>query len=177
MSTLKVNNLEDLGADPVAVNGVLVKSAFPAGTILQVVSTTKSNVFSASIAGNVLTPVTGLTATITPTSSSSTVLVLVSVNGSTDLGAYFGFVIKRGATTIAVGSGASFNVTSIGMTAGNGTLAGITHMDTPATTSSVTYSIEAAQKATGGTATLYVNRDFNNSNSMVSSITLMEVAG
>ena len=68
MSTLKVNNLTDLGDDPIVTDGALIG----AGKILQVVrgvdSTQRTTTSSAFVD-------TGLSVTITPTSATSTILV------------------------------------------------------------------------------------------------------
>ena len=57
-------------------------TGFPAGSVLQVVTGTTSTLVS----NNTNVPVdTGLTATITPTSASSKILILVSQNGKKNL--------------------------------------------------------------------------------------------
>ena len=77
MSLLKVNSLQDLGADAVVTDGVIVSSALPTGSILQVVSTTKTDTFTSTSTSMV--DITGLSATITPSSTSSKILVMASV--------------------------------------------------------------------------------------------------
>jgi hypothetical protein len=180
VSTLKVNNLEDLGADPVAVNGVLVKAAFPAGTILQVVQVVKTDTFST--ASTSYTGITGLTVTITPTSASSKILVLAQP--TTSFVNQEAFIrISGGNSTDYVGdaAGSRTRVSASPHIAGGGRANAQTlvYLDSPATTSAVTYSVQA-QVVSGGT--FYLNRgttDADNSSNVrgASTITLMEVAG
>ena len=73
MSTLRVDNVTDLGDDPVVTAGVVAGGALPAGSILQVVSVTKTDSFTTSSSSFV--DITGLSATITPSSASSKILV------------------------------------------------------------------------------------------------------
>ena len=184
MSTLKVNNVEDLGADPVVTNGVLVKSAFPAGTILQVVSTAKTDVFSTASA--TFTTVTGLTASITPSTSTSKILIFAQIAYSGQSAQSVGhFKVTRGGTDIYVGDSGSSRVQAVfgGYNqADNGAAVysgSIMYLDSPATTSSTTYQVEV-RRGLGGT--VFVNRavgagsDANHVNG-ASSITVMEVAG
>jgi hypothetical protein len=146
-----------------------------AGRILQTVSTTKTDTFSTSSTS--FTALTGLSASITPKSASSKILVVCNINvaSPTNQTAYFGLL--RGATAI----GRSTTATSQNATFFIADIAGSamfnyasTVLDSPATTSSVTYSVEV--KMTGGTS--YINRRSNdNGFGGISSITLLEVAG
>ena len=65
---------------------------FPAGSVLQVVSTAKSDQFTTSSTS--FTDVTGMSATITPTSSSSKILVIFSVGlvGNSNAGTQSAFL-------------------------------------------------------------------------------------
>lgn len=184
MSTLKVNNLEDLGADPVAVNGVLVKSAFPAGTILQVVSTTKTDVFTTT--STTFTAVTGLSVSITPVSATSKILVTGDVSfAHTGANRFLRFRLMRGATAIDIGDAAgsrdratsSWYAGDVNGNSGTGAWP-INFLDSPNTTSPITYSV---QIATSGD-TMGVNRTGQDADALAeprtaSTITLMEVAG
>jgi len=156
----------------------------PIGGILQVVQGVKTNVFSASTSTS-YTAITGLSASITPSSASSKVLVMANVQGSTTLGSNNQAQLRqlRDATVIHVGDSAG----SRGQTSGSYSARNSSNfptfttswsvLDEPATTSSVTYSIEG--RATSGT--FYVNRSANDNDQNlyprgVSSIILMEVA-
>jgi hypothetical protein len=187
MSTLKVNNLQDLGADAVVTNGVIEKAALPSGTILQVVSTTKTGTYSEAITTGVSTnTVTGLTASITPSSTNSKVLVTVHGHfSSTVADGFGGFVIRRNGSIIGVGDAASSRSQVTGYAGafdneGNDMAQiSMTFLDSPSDTSALTYAISLHCRANG---TFYVNRTNTDTNvadigRTVSTITVMEVAG
>jgi hypothetical protein len=136
---------------------------FPAGSVLQVVNTIKTNTFTTSSAS--LVDVTGLSVSITPTSASSKILVLVNVRGTSSNGTAnagdAGIVLVRNSTNIAVSTGGSFynwmgqlSGRNIGSTAVQAS-ASVAFLDSPATTSSITYKIQGL--TAGGT--LFINRD------------------
>jgi hypothetical protein len=159
-----------------------------AGTIVQVVSTTKTDVFTMS--STTFTTLTGLTATITPRSTSSKILVMVDTNGSASnsLTTNILYRLMRDSTELAIGdaSGNKTRVTFGGNTLhpGGGTTntmrsVSMSVLDSPSTTSSITYSVDIA--GTQATA-IYVNRAYDESDTSIyvrgaSTITLMEVAG
>ena len=156
------------------------------GKILQVVSTTKTDTFSASITTGATSAITGFSATITPSSASNKILVFVSLSAAHDTTHQPAFVMKRGATSIAIGDadGASRSRISavIGGPADNTKFSTISQqfLDSPSSTSSLTYSAELLNMS-GLTRTMYVNRPVDNTDSAtigraVSMITLMEVA-
>jgi hypothetical protein len=143
--------------------------------------------FSASIATVARASVTGLTASITPSSSSSKILILGQVTGSTTAHGWYSHLF-RGATEISSGTieGSRTGAVSggVGSTDLNGLIQSnifFTFLDSPSTASSVTYSIEVSHLS-GITQTVYVNRSKDDTNvaanrRTVSTITLMEVAG
>lgn len=160
------------------------------GTVLQVVSTTKTDTLSASLSGAATTDITGLTATITPTSTSSNVLVLVQTNGaiSSNNWVFNEFRLMRGTTAIGIGESAGnrLRVTSGAHVNVNGDNDFITttmiFLDSPSTTSATTYGVQIFNGATA-TRTVYVNRTAADPNTAgdggirpVSTITVMEVA-
>jgi hypothetical protein len=157
-------------------DGISSQPVFP-GSVLQVVSTTKNNV--ASTTSTSFTDVTGLSVSITPSSTSSKILVLVSVmiGSSSDAG----IKLQRGSTDIAIGTGSSgFNCLGQSAPGPNSDLkyapqhSSISHLDSPNTTSSTTYKI---QFRTNGGGTIYINRrDIADSFVGASSITVMEIA-
>ena len=189
MSTLKVNNLEDLGADPVAVNGVLVKSAFPAGTILQVVSATKTDTFTTSSTSYV--DITDFSATITPTSVDSKILisasVIVGASGNNDSSASWRITGGNALNYVGDADGSRTRGLSMQSLVAGGigpavtsTSQSGTYLDSPATTSPVTYQVQLI--SAGVSRAVYLNRTVNDANSALyvrgaSTITLMEVAG
>ena len=175
--------------DPGGGSSSWIGAVSRSGGILQVVSTTKTDTYSESVsAGGFSSTVTGLTATITPRSTSSKILVMVNVTGSqsSDFGTAGGRLVRDG-SAIAVGD-ADGSRSLLTMYSRNtfantyGTLNASTEfLDSPATTSSVTYGFQMFN-ASSSALTTHINRihtDNNNSQSSraVSSITLMEVAG
>ena len=181
MSTLRFNTWQDTGGTEVA------NSTLGTGKILQVVSTTKTDTFTAATDNDGTpnaqwTSVTGLTATITPTSATSKVLVLVELS----VGYLMSYRITRGGTAIGVGAAAGSRQQA---TSGGGkdntyyleNVSGV-HLDSPATTSATTYGVDIANNSsTATTITLYINRmqnDFDNTATSrgISTITLVEVS-
>jgi hypothetical protein len=158
-----------------------------APAILQVVSVNMPGVFS-STAGSP-TPITGLAATITPSSTSSKVFVVVNlgrVDGSTATG--IAFQLKRDSTVIGGGTVVGSRLSTFmslssspGIDAARAPSANF--LDSPSTTSAVTYSVEGYNDV-AGSRTFYINRSHTDGNSATatnsrasSNITLMEVAG
>jgi len=187
MSEIRVDSITDeVGtSSPDFPNGIL-KSSLPAGSVIQVVSTTKTDTFSAGQdITNGFTDITGMSVSITPASTNSEILVLVSCAlGATN---NFGYIrLARDATPIFIGdsSGSRPRVSAMSFdgninTGLSETLA-ISHLDSPSTTSSITYKL---QLASPDGDTMFINRstrDLNaatNDTRQASSITVMEIAG
>lgn len=134
------------------------------GKVLQVVSAT----YATSVASSSATYAdTGLTATITPSATSSKVLVMVFQNGLFKSGAadYQQIAIKllRGATEIQLSTGLLYNATA---KEAQGTFSSI-YLDSPATTSATTYK---TQFNSAGVASVNVQVG-----DQTSSIVLMEI--
>jgi hypothetical protein len=135
-------------------------SALPAlGKILQIVAVNKNDTFSN--ATQTWTDITGLSATITPSSTSSRILILASVAiGQSNDFAYIRLL--RGATVIDVGDAAG---TRPQVTGGSIypstspvyilTQVPVTFVDSPSTTSAVTYKF---QLRVGSAGVAYINR-------------------
>lgn len=138
------------------------------GTVLQVVygSTTTSTQNNTSTYAD-----TTLTATITPKSSSSKVLVMVSQNGlykqSANAENRIKIIVLRGSTNIGQMGGDLLLYT--GTAIGNGGSASISILDEPATTSATTYKTQFMNP--NNTAGVFVQE-----NSGRSTIVLMEIA-
>lgn len=166
-----------------------------AGAVLQVVQTVKTDSM-ASTASAVWANVPGqggsgtFNATITPKSTSNKILIMVDMKGS---GAQDSSVMRsrllRDATAIYVGDASSNRPRSMGQfyIASGGATGGYylaqlggTFLDSPATTSAVTYTMQFG--ADGTTQTVYINRtqgDRDNAyydSRVPASITLMEIA-
>jgi hypothetical protein len=152
------------------------------GGILQVVSTTKSDTFST--ASTTFTDVTGLSATITPRSTSSKIYVMATVTGTgTAANTQIHLQLVRDSTAIFIGdaAGSRTRATVSGTEGISNEVYSMaaSGLDSPATTSSVTYKVQAK---TQGASTVYINRSQGDSDLVsrprtVSTITLIEVAG
>ena len=160
-------------------------SAFvPVGTILQVVSTAKTDTFTSTSA--TFTTVTGLSASITPSSTSSKVIAIVQLSHGLNNNAGFGhFRLAGGNAASYVGNSSGSRISAVfgGFSFPNNVnkleSGSIVFLDSPNTTSSTTYSVECRLASTGG---IFVNRSASDTDSDVhtrgaSTITLMEVAG
>jgi len=158
-----------------------LSSNLPAGSVLQVVSTTKTDTFTTT--STAFTTITGLTASITPSSSTSKILIIFSVTGSQEVNtndAYIG--LFRDSTQIALGDAAGSRIRySFLLNTSNAswsTIGSMNFLDSPSTTSAISYSVRARTPSSG---TLYINRGQNDSDGAfgasrtVSSITVMEI--
>ena len=172
--------------DPGGTASSWIGAVSRSGGILQVVSTTKTDTFSVS--SSTFTDVTGLSASITPRSTSSKIYVVYNTNMSgNDNGVRIFARLLRNSTPINVGSAAGsrrqasfggYVNTSVGTQKYGAESVSGTFLDSPATTSTVTYKLQIA--ATSGAVN--VNRDGEDSDSAnyartPSTITLIEVAG
>jgi hypothetical protein len=175
---------------PIAINGTGTISGVSAGgltsasngRVLQVVSTTKTDTFSTSSAS--FTDITGVSVSITPSNASNKIMVfaLVYVGGPVSTTGQAMTRLMRDATAIAIGD-ASGSRTQAGSESGFATTfymapALHTFLDSPATTSSVTYKVQMRVTAD----TFFVNRtgadsDATSESRVVSTITVMEIAG
>ena len=99
-SILKVNQIQNTaGAVPTAGDlGLNVT-----GTVLQVVSTTKTDTWSGTPGAGVFLDITGLSVAITPTSTTSKILVTFSTNVSANAVSTTGVRLMRDSTAISVG--------------------------------------------------------------------------
>jgi hypothetical protein len=153
------------------------------GGILQVVSTTKTDTFT--LASTTFTEITNLTATITPKSTSSKILVMAFINGNSNLNVVAHmYRLMRDSTAIGVGDAAGNRIRANTLrtalaTDTLGASLNFQFLDSPSSSSSLTYSVQVRGENAN---TIYVNRTAtdsdNNSHTRASStITLMEVAG
>lgn len=150
------------------------------GTVLQTVHTTVTSQPYISSTG--YTDITGMTASITPKSTSSKILVqcMASIGPNTSDDTFFR--LTRNGSAIGTGSNGANN-TTIYFRGDNQSGAYLTlwvfpvnfsFLDSPSSTSSVTYTLQGGSRING----FYLNRRANDQNfSTISSITLMEIAG
>ena len=161
------------------------------GKILQVVSTTKTDIFSQSTSSNTaFYDITNLSATITPNTSGNKILIFISLA----LGANQTTQRMGVKTVVSIGGGAN---TDVGVSTDTGTAQDVSmgslemhriyhnipvsynYLFTTSSTSSHLFRPQIAMEASG-TGTMYINRsEIINGDSAftsVSTITLMEVA-
>jgi hypothetical protein len=158
------------GASAGSSGTILTTTSPKAGNVIQVVSATTTTTTTVSNATFVDTT---LTATITPTSSSSKILVLVSQNGlkrlaSGSSGDDIGIRLLRSATEIA--RPAQFATYTGAASNQYGFSCSLSYLDSPATTSATIYKTQMANP--DGSGVVYTQG--NNENS---TITLLEIAG
>ena len=152
------------------------------GKILQVIQTVKTDVTSfTSNSSSTYADITGMSAAITPSSSSSKILVTFTVNVSTSTSDRNNSIkLLRGSTDICVGTaGTSLNVTIADKTFADKYLMNFSHtfLDSPSTTSATTYKLQWACEGSGGNQTYYLNRKGSGTGEgTASTITVMEVA-
>jgi hypothetical protein len=136
------------------------------GAVLQVVHGTTSTQVDTTSSSYVDT---GLTATITPSSTSSKILAIYSPSiYQAVTGSEITLQLVRGSTSIAVHGYALYASGAVVISH-----VAATHLDSPSTTSATTYKI---QMKTGGSNSLSANYD-DGSGDTLSTITLMEIAG
>ena len=153
--------------------------AVAGGKVAQVVSATKTDTFTTSSTS--YTDITGLTVSITPSSATSTVFVVASVTSCNDVGVTSGGLrLARGGANIFAGDAAGSRTLGEQVElhqADRSLTVGLSVLDSPATTSATTYSVQCINSAAG---TYYVNRSKTDTNSAqyfraASSITVMEI--
>jgi hypothetical protein len=147
---------------PASTGTVLTTTSPKAGNVLQVVNATYSTELTTSSTSYIST---GLTATITPTSSSSKILIIVSNMMNAPAGNNSNFTVFRGTVSGTNLTGAGGFVAFFG----SGATTGVTlnYLDSPATTSAQTYT--CAYKVSGGSGQVQAG-------SGTATMTLMEIA-
>jgi hypothetical protein len=164
-----------------AVTGTMLTNK-TAGTVLQVVQAVKTDTFTTSSTS--FTDITGISVSITPSSASSKILVIPTINSSaTSSGWNMFFRMMRNSTPIFIGD-----------TAGSRTLSSFQHylannqdircltasfLDSPNTTSSVTYKVQTASQSSGVSVVVNMTGADGDSASQgrtASSITVLEIA-
>ena len=160
-------------------DGTILTTNSSVGKVLEVVQTIKKDQFSTSQAvGSGYTDLTGLSVTITPSSTSSKIMVEAHIYNSNNNAVNF-FRILRGSTFIEQPTGTSsdganwnahgfsyfdhqFQDTTV-----------INILDSPSTTSATTYKVQCACTSSA----LTINKFYNTSNYYgITTLTAMEVA-
>jgi hypothetical protein len=148
--------------------GALPSNVIGAGAVLQVVtatSTTRVNTNSTSYVA------VGASASITPSSATSKIAVFVSSNCNTNnnSGHQAFYTLYRNSTNLGNATTGFGFVAGLGSMAVSGSVA-ISYVDSPGTTSSVTYSLYGRSTDSGTTV------EFPGASNVVHSIVLMEIA-
>ena len=197
MSTIKTTNITH-GSNSGTANLVLAsdgkvtipeKKLYCPGAVVQVVSTTKTDAWTESVSEGALSAiVTGLTTAITPTATSSKILLTGFVTVVNDVGGSWGtgIVLCNGSTEISGARGASSGsrslLSGVGETVHRGSCIPLNFLDSPSTTSAITYGIKVwnGHTSTQNLAVNYKNgddTDDNNHYRATSTLTAMEIAG
>lgn len=159
-------------------------SGLPAlGKVLQVLQTIKTDTFTTT--SGTFVDVTGLSVNITPSSTSSKILLLGSLVGMPQVsGCFLNIAFARNTTTLGLGDVSGSQARTMAATAyppdsGGMFTAGLFFLDSPATTSSITYKIQVNTSA-HTSATVFINRsqqdDAITRARGSSTITVMEIA-
>ena len=150
------------------------------GRVLQVVSTTKTDVFATTSTTNV--DISGLSVAITPAATTSKIIVILSTNARVSTPAVISVVLLRNSTEIGGGLAAGSRPSAFrGAFLSPGDTGGVfsgEHLDSPSTTSEITYKVQTKTN----TGTISVNQSGADADNSIhprlsSTITVMEVAG
>lgn len=165
------------------------RTAMTTGSILQAIQVVKTDTWSTT--GFTMADITGLSITITPTSSNSKFLIMTRVAASSDYWASYVNLVRNG-TTIFLGDASSSRFIGTSTVATNNTDSNnngfmhhhnIIYVDSPATASALTYKLQGSGRSEGGTRTMYVNRSVPDRSATeydwraASSLIVMEIAG
>ena len=179
MSITKLNNL--------SLSAVTALPAGVGGKVLQVVSTNKTDTFASSSLSNTFVDVTGLSVTITPSSTSNKILILATVNHGVDGIRATALKLLRNSTAINIGTASgnrpATSTVGIGQNydSNRGQVSSINFLDSPSTTSAITYKIQVGGlEATGNVSrinTTGTDQDDTFIARSASTITAIEIAG
>ena len=186
-SVMRFDEWQDSNGVPVldGTGLAIPSSALPTGTVLQVVQTVKTDAFTSTSTS--YATVTGLTATITPRATSSKILVHIQANvsqtaPSADQSSYFRMFGGNTGGYIGDTAGSrELSAFSLNEFANMGKVTwpmALTFLDSPNTTSPVTYGLEGRRN---NSTAFVVNRSGTDTDNVTfsrygSTITLMEVA-
>ena len=157
-----------------------VRGAF---RVLQVVSAIKTDTFTAST--TTYTDITGISASITPSSSTSKIFILINLQGSNNTDVDTATLqLVRGSTAIALGTAAGSRIVGTSSLTGGPDLNVVASnivafLDSPATTSATTYKLQGRSNQSANA--FFVNRSKSDADSavsvrVVSTITLLEIS-
>ena len=176
VSNSAITDAKIAGMTATKLTGTVAAARFPSGSIIQVKENTRTAVFNVAASGSYTDM--GLGVVITPTSTSSKILVTISINGYYGtLGGNTGYIHTRIARvvggTASACTGMNTNMdTEIGRNNAQGDHRNIvmTILDEPSTTSEITYRAEY-RTGSGSSGVLY------NDTSATSTAIAMEIVG
>lgn len=168
----------------------LNNQSLPSGSVLQVVTAEKTDAEVISAVLHTYTDVPDLSLSITPTSTSSRIFLLGQVSYSC-LGyiSYFHFRFLRNSTAVGVGDTAGSRTTGNSgylqsQSADSGSIftLPLQAIDSPASTSALTYKIQLRQQVGSGALDVNINRSTSDGDVTgvprnISMLTAMEIAG
>ena len=182
---LKTFTINDGSANQALVtngSGVLSFAAVgaSAGQVIQVVSTNKSDTFSMS--SGTFADITGLSVSITPASASNKILVIATLGviSGTGLNQMFFKMVRDSTNLLLPSSAGSRTLCNFGIQVNSNdkaNMAGYQLLDSPNTTSSVSYKVQAASQGTVNINTTNSNDDADYTARGTATITVMEVKG
>ena len=180
----KLPNADGTSGQAIVTDGSGNLSFAGTGKILQVLQTTKTDRASASVTSGVFEDISGLSVSITPTATSSKILVSFHLHVATTVGNYTVMSrIMRGSTAIGIGDQVGSNrlrvsnVTWSNNESYQATTMDNAFLDSPNTTSATTYKIQWTDSYG---QTIYLNRGITDGDAASypctsSHITVMEV--
>jgi hypothetical protein len=173
-SALVLTNATGLPAGQLTGTQTIPKATLPTGSVLQVVQTVKTDQFTSATNGFV--DITGLSASITPSSATSKILIFATITAGAGANNNLGFNLVRNSTNINQSTGSSLNrtLTQNYGTAYQSITSPITFLDSPSTTSATTYKIQ--MNSEGQTSSVINSRSTDTYYGGVSQITLMEIS-
>jgi hypothetical protein len=183
MSELTVGQLRGLPVNNNVISVPTGHTLYAPGSVLQVVSATKTDTFSMS--STTFTDIPGMSLTITPKFVSSKIFVLLDLklNANVNVVTNVATRLRRESTPIYIGDASEARTSvTFGGAVGSGAFtmqSGALFLDSPATTSATTYAVQISTTENG--QSVFVNRSFSDSSASsrvrtASSITLMEIA-
>ena len=162
MSELTVGTLSGLAANSYVIDVASGSQLTQPGMVLQVVTATASTNFASTSTS--FTDVTGMSATITPSSATNKILIVVTASVQTSTTNDARFTIARGGTNL--GDATNGMLITEGLN-GLHRSAAMSFVDSPSSTSALTYTMQA--KVSSSTVNVL--------GGSTGSITVMEIAG
>jgi hypothetical protein len=173
--------------DDIAASAITRAKMGYAGAILQVVQTVKTDTFSRTSSSSDFGDITGLSVSITPTSTANKILIFASVscsNGTAGNRLGIRLAVNSSAITAITGDASGTRTRATSAMWANTAVNDLSHLTlqylhSPSSTSAQSYSVQGSAE---GSSVFWCNRSGGNADSNgvyvgASSITVMEVAG